>query len=182
MNCRAIAGPALIDVVGNGVDVTMPAAKGKPRELAGKNLAEHACRKVYDQLQARRGPDIQQRIESMIAVIFEVWPADGRKADYLDHGARLRSDLERVDGFISVERFQSLADPDKLLSLSFWRDEAAVAAWRRDDGHRAAQAAGRGGVFRDYRLRVASVIRDYGMTQTREQAPQDSGIAHNALI
>jgi heme-degrading monooxygenase HmoA len=118
----------------------------------------------------------------MIAVIFEVWPADGRKADYLDYGARLRGELERIDGFISIERFQSLADPGKLLSLSFWRDEAAVAAWRCHDGHRAAQAAGRSGILRDYRLRVASVSRDYGMTQTREQAPQDSSIVHNALI
>lgn len=118
----------------------------------------------------------------MIAVIFEVWPAEGRKADYLDYAARLRGDLENTDGFISIERFQSLADPGKLLSLSFWRDEAAVAAWRRHEGHRAAQAAGRGGVFRDYRLRVAGVIRDYGMTQTREHAPQDSRMAHNALI
>jgi heme-degrading monooxygenase HmoA len=118
----------------------------------------------------------------MIAVIFEVWPADGRKADYLDFAARLRGDLEGMDGFVSIERFQSLTDPDKLLSLSFWRDEAAVAAWRRHDGHRAAQAAGRGGIFRDYRLRVAAVVRDYGMTQTREQAPQDSRVVHNALI
>jgi heme-degrading monooxygenase HmoA len=126
-------------------------------------------------------PENSQGLKTMIAVIFEVWPADGHKADYMDHAARLRSDLERMDGFISIERFQSLADPDKLLSLSFWRDEAAVAAWRRHGGHRAAQAAGRGGLFRDYRLRVAAVVRDYGLTQTREQAPQDSAIAHNAL-
>ncbi len=118
----------------------------------------------------------------MIAVVFEVWPADGRKAEYLDYAASLRSDLERMDGFISVERFQSLTDPGKLLSLSIWRDEGAVAAWRRHAGHRAAQAAGRGGVFRDYRLRVAAVVRDYGMTQTREQAPQDGISADNALI
>ncbi len=119
---------------------------------------------------------------TIIAVIFEVWPAEGRTADYLDTAARLRGDLERMDGFVSIERFQSLADPGKLLSISFWRDEAAVAAWRRHEGHRAAQAAGRGGIFRDYRLRVAAVIRDYGMTQTREQAPQDSSIVHNALM
>lgn len=118
----------------------------------------------------------------MIAVIFEVWPADGRKADYLDYAARLREDLHGMDGFISIERFQSLADPGKLLSLSFWRDEAAVAAWRGHAGHRAAQAAGRGGIFRDYRLRVAAVVRDYGMTQMREQAPQESGIAHDVRI
>jgi heme-degrading monooxygenase HmoA len=118
----------------------------------------------------------------MIAVIFEVWPAADRKADYLDYAAQLRGELELVDGFVSIERFQSLTDPDKLLSVSFWRDEAAVTAWRRHAGHRAAQAAGRNGIFRDYRLRVASVIRDYGMTQKREEAPQDSGIVHNALI
>jgi heme-degrading monooxygenase HmoA len=117
----------------------------------------------------------------MIAVIFEVWPAAGRKADYLDYAARLRGELEQADGFVSIERFQSLTDPDKLLSVSFWRDEAAVTAWRRHAGHRAAQAEGRSGIFRDYRLRVASVIRDYGMTQKREQAPQDSGIVDNAL-
>jgi heme-degrading monooxygenase HmoA len=118
----------------------------------------------------------------MIAVIFEVWPADGRKADYLDHAARLRGELEHVDGFIAVERYQSLADPDKLLSLSFWRDEAAIAEWRRHAGHRATQSAGRKGIFRDYRLRVATVIRDYGMTQGREQAPEDSRVAHNAVM
>ena len=85
----------------------------------------------------------------MIAVIFEVWPAECRRSDYLDYAARLRSELEQVDGFVSVERFQSLADPEKLLSVSFWRDEAAVAAWRGHAGHREAQEVGRGGIFRD---------------------------------
>jgi heme-degrading monooxygenase HmoA len=118
----------------------------------------------------------------MIAVIFEVWPAGGRNADYLDHAARLRVELEHVDGFISVERFQSLADPDKLLSVSFWRDEAAVAEWRRHAGHRATQSAGRKGIFRDYRLRVAAVLRDYGMTRGRDQAPEDSLVAHDAVM
>lgn len=109
----------------------------------------------------------------MIAVIFEVWPADGRKAAYLDIAASLRPELERIDGFISIERFQSLSDETKLLSLSFWRDEAAVQAWRNIEHHRQAQKAGRDGVFRDYRLRVASVLRDYGMTE-RAEAPVDS--------
>jgi heme-degrading monooxygenase HmoA len=109
----------------------------------------------------------------MIAVIFEVWPADGRKAAYLDIAASLRPELERIDGFISIERFQSLTDETKLLSLSFWRDEAAVQAWRNIEHHRQAQKAGRDGVFRDYRLRVASVLRDYGMTE-RAEAPADS--------
>jgi heme-degrading monooxygenase HmoA len=118
----------------------------------------------------------------MIAVIFEAWPTHGRKGDYLDHAARLRVELENVDGFISVERFQSLADPDKLLSVSFWRDEAAVAQWRRHVGHRATQSAGRGGIFRDYRLRVAAVVRDYGMAWGREQAPGDSRITHDAVM
>jgi heme-degrading monooxygenase HmoA len=110
--------------------------------------------------------------EAMIAVIFEVWPADGHKQTYLDIAASLRPELERIDGFISIERFQSLSDGTKLLSLSFWRDEAAVAAWRNVEHHRAAQKQGRGGVFRDYRLRVVHVLRDYGMTE-RAEAPAD---------
>ena len=109
----------------------------------------------------------------MIAVIFEVWPADGRKQTYLDIAASLRPEPERIDGFLSIERFQSLSDDSKLLSLSFWRDEAAVQAWRNLDHHRQAQKAGREGVFRDYRLRVASVLRDYGLTE-RAEAPADS--------
>src|SRR5262249_4852494 len=114
----------------------------------------------------------------MIAVIFELRPAEGRRDDYLGLAAALRRDLESIDGFISVERFQSLTDPDKLLSLSFWRDEAAVRAWRAKQVHRAAQQAGRGGIFAEYRLRVASVVRDYGMTD-RLQAPEDSRAVHD---
>ena len=113
----------------------------------------------------------------MIAVIFEVWPADGRKDTYLDIAAKLKPELEKIDGFISIERFQSLADETKLLSLSFWRDEEAVKAWRNREHHRAAQSAGRDGVLRDYRLRVASVLRDYGMTE-RDEAPADSRRQH----
>jgi heme-degrading monooxygenase HmoA len=112
----------------------------------------------------------------MIAVIFEVRPAPGRKEDYLAIAARMRPMLERMDGFISVERFQSLNDPDKLLSLSFWRDEEAVRAWRCLGAHREAQRDGRSGLFAGYRLRVTAVIRDYGLTD-REQAPEDSLIA-----
>jgi heme-degrading monooxygenase HmoA len=116
----------------------------------------------------------------MIAVIFEVWPADGRRDEYLDIAAGLRPILAEIDGFISVERFESLTEPGKLLSLSFWRDEQAVQAWRQVAEHRMAQAKGRGGVFRDYRLRVAAVDRDYGMSANREQAPADSRAAHEA--
>ncbi|MBU8537778.1 antibiotic biosynthesis monooxygenase family protein [Falsiroseomonas tokyonensis] len=113
----------------------------------------------------------------MIAVIFEVWPAEGERQHYLDLAAALRAELQEVDGFLSIERFQSLADPTKLLSLSFWRDEAAVAAWRNRGAHRVTQAKGRAGVFADYRLRVAGVLRDYGMRE-RDQAPADSRAAH----
>jgi heme-degrading monooxygenase HmoA len=113
----------------------------------------------------------------MIAIIFELFPAEGRKDDYLAIAASLRDDLAKVDGFLGVERFQSLTDPDKLLSLSFFRDEDAVAAWRALPRHRTAQSAGRSGVFRDYRLRVAGVLRDYGMFD-RDQAPGDSKAAH----
>src|SRR5262245_41510807 len=116
---------------------------------------------------------------TMIAVIFEVWPASGRKEDYLAIAATLRAELEQIDGFVSVERFQSLTDAGKLLSLSFWRDEEAVTRWRNQAQHRASQAKGRGGVFADYRLRIASVVRDYGMTD-RAQAPADSRAAHKA--
>lgn len=113
----------------------------------------------------------------MIAVIFEVWPADGETQHYLDLAAALRSELEATAGFISIERFQSLAEPGKLLSLSFWQDEASVRAWRNAAPHRATQARGRAGVFSNYRLRVAGVLRDYGMTD-RAQAPADSHAAH----
>lgn len=113
----------------------------------------------------------------MIAVIFEVYPADGRKETYLDMAAKLKPLLEEVDGFISVERFQSITDEKKYLSLSFFRDEEAVLAWRNLVEHRSAQAAGRSGIFTDYRLRVAHVLRDYGMTE-REQAPEDSRNEH----
>ena len=109
----------------------------------------------------------------MIAVIFEVWPAQGRKDDYLRLAAALRVELDRMDGFISIERFQSLTDPGKLLSLSFWRDEEAVKAWRNTGEHRQAQKAGRGGIFAGYRLRNSHVVRDYGLTE-REEAPADS--------
>jgi len=113
----------------------------------------------------------------MIAVIFEVQLRDEGRQEYLDLAAGLRPLLAQVDGFISIERFQSLSDPGRLLSLSFWRDESAVESWRRVEAHRTAQARGRGGVFDDYRLRVASVLRDYGMTE-RAQAPADSRRAH----
>jgi len=113
----------------------------------------------------------------MIAVIFEVWPAEGRRQDYLDIAAALRPLLAQIDGFVSIERFESLSEPGKILSLSFFRDEAAVASWRALEAHRAAQAQGRGGIFRDYRLRVAGVIRDYGMFD-RAQVPADSRDVH----
>ncbi len=111
----------------------------------------------------------------MIAVIFEARPAQGE--GYLDLAAELRPLLEGLDGFISVERFQSLTDPDKLLSLSFWRDAEAVARWRNTAEHRRAQALGRASVLADYRLRIAEVVRDYGMTD-REAAPADSRASH----
>jgi heme-degrading monooxygenase HmoA len=114
----------------------------------------------------------------MIAVIFEVWPRPERRGQYLDIAAALRPELEAIDGFISVERFESLSEPGKLLSLSFWRDEAAVAAWRNLHAHRAAQARGRAGIFAHYRLRVSGVIRDYGMTE-RAEAPDDSRAVHD---
>jgi heme-degrading monooxygenase HmoA len=113
----------------------------------------------------------------LIAIIFEVFPVEGRRQDYLHIAARLRPELEKIDGFISIERFASLTTEGKILSLSFFRDEAAVEAWRNLEAHRLAQIKGRGGVFADYRLRVAGVIRDYGMFD-RTQAPLDSRRKH----
>jgi heme-degrading monooxygenase HmoA len=113
----------------------------------------------------------------MIGVIFEVWPAEGRRHEYLELAAELRPLLERIDGFIAVERFESLTEAGKLLSLSFFRDEEAVTRWRSVAEHRVAQAAGRSGIFRDYRLRVVDVIRDYGM-HNRDGAPADSRDSH----
>lgn len=117
----------------------------------------------------------------MIAVIFEVEPLAEQKQQYLDIAAGLKPLLEQVDGFISVERFQSLVDDRKILSLSFFRDEAAIREWRRLEQHRAAQCAGRESVFANYRLRVAGVIRDYGMDE-REEVPVDSKSLHAAVM
>src|SRR6202011_3198540 len=114
----------------------------------------------------------KRREQPMIAVIFEVWPKAEHKQDYLDLAAGLRPILETIDGFISVERFESLTNKGKLLSLSFFRDEAAVEAWRNIPGHRKTQGKGRARIFEDYHLRIAGVIRDYGMYE-REQAPKD---------
>jgi len=113
----------------------------------------------------------------MHAVIFEVRPAPGQRDTYLQMAAALREQLMKMDGFLSIERFESLSEPGKLLSLSFWRDEAALAAWRNLEAHRRAQAAGRDHVFAGYRLRIAEVARDYGMDE-RDQAPADSRQAH----
>jgi len=113
----------------------------------------------------------------MIAVIFEVLPDPARKQDYLEIAAQMRPLLDQIDGFISVERFQSLTNPDKLLSLSFFRDETAVREWRNLTAHRTAQAKGRAGIFTDYHLRIAEVVRNYGMFD-RDQAPNDSREVH----
>jgi heme-degrading monooxygenase HmoA len=113
----------------------------------------------------------------MIAVIFEVWPREEGRQAYLDLAAELRPLLAGIDGFLSIERFESLTEPGKILSLSFWRDDEAVSAWRRLEQHRMAQAEGRATLFKNYRLRVAAVMRDYGMTE-RDQVPADSRARH----
>jgi len=113
----------------------------------------------------------------MMAVIFEMTPAPGPRSAYLEAAAALKPLLAQIDGFVSIERFESLSAPGKLLSLSFWRDEEAVARWRQQEAHRSTQAAGRDQVFADYRLRVAAVVRDYGLNN-RAQAPADSRAVH----
>jgi heme-degrading monooxygenase HmoA len=116
----------------------------------------------------------------MIAVIFEVVPAPGRLQEYMDLAASLRPELEKIEGFISIERFSSMVNEGKIVSLSFWRDEEALTQWRNLERHRLAQGRGRAAVFADYRLRVASVVRDYGL-HDREQAPADSRRVHAAV-
>lgn len=114
----------------------------------------------------------------MIAVIFEVYPAKGKMDEYLEIATNLKPILEKIDGFISIERFSSLVEEGKILSLSFWRDEEAINEWRNLELHRLAQEKGRNGVFSNYRLRVADVSRDYGMSE-REQTPIDSKKIHD---
>lgn len=116
----------------------------------------------------------------MMAVIFEVWPAQGRKDDYLRLAASLRSEVEKIDGFVSVERFESLYEEGKLLSLQFWRDDAAIARWRNHLEHRRMQALGRRGMFANYRLRIAEIVRDYGPSE-RAEAPVDSALEGSEL-
>ncbi len=113
----------------------------------------------------------------MLAVIFEVCPRDGARQEYLEIAADLRPFLDGIDGFISIERFESLSQPGKVLSLSFWRDEQAIETWRQLDPHRIAQARGRAALFDEYRLRIATVVRDYGLSD-RDQAPPDSRDVH----
>lgn len=107
----------------------------------------------------------------MIAVIFESWPKPGKIKTYLDMGAALASHLNNLDGFISIERFQSVVDPDKMVAISFWRDEAAIDSWRKNEVHRTVQSKSRGTVFDDYRLRVATVVRDYAMASRGQVSP-----------
>lgn len=115
----------------------------------------------------------------MIAVIFEVTPKPGATSTYFDTAAGLRHALQAIEGFVSVERFESVSAPGKFLSLSFWQDEAAVQRWRTNEAHRDAQSFGRASVFADYRLRVAHVIRDYGLHE-RSEAPADSRTIHDS--
>jgi len=114
----------------------------------------------------------------MIAVIFEVIPNEGKREEYLDIAANLRPELNSIEGFISIERFQSFSDPEKVLSLSFWKDEESIQQWRNLEMHRYAQAKGRNEIFKDYHLRIASMVRDYGMFD-RKETPQDSIGFHN---
>lgn len=116
----------------------------------------------------------------MIAVIFEVIPAEEKLEQYLDIAQQLKHELVKIEGFISIERFQSLTNPEKILSLSFWENEGSVRNWRNLESHRSAQTKGRNEIFNDYRLRVASVLRDYGMNE-RKEAPADSKEVHQSL-
>jgi heme-degrading monooxygenase HmoA len=148
---------------------------GSRRRRGGSSFRRNAC-PLRRRKTAQRDGALNE-VFKMIAVIFEIWPKPGQKQRYLDLAAELRPLLETIDGFISIERFESLYEPGKLLSLSFFRDEAAVSAWRNLEPHRRTQALGRAEIFSDYRLRIAGVIRDYGMSE-RAQVPADSRSRH----
>ncbi|HEU4495623.1 MAG TPA: antibiotic biosynthesis monooxygenase, partial [Flavobacterium sp.] len=126
----------------------------------------------------RQDAELKRINKHGIAVIFEVMPDAGHKQEYLDIAARLRPELEKIKGFVSIERFQSIYNPEKILSLSFWEDEEAIREWRNLEMHRNAQSKGRASIFKDYHLRIAQIIRDYGMFD-RNEAPADSKRANN---
>lgn len=115
----------------------------------------------------------------MIAVIFEVLPHSDKADDYLEAAERLRPLLREIDGFISIERFESLSRPGRILSLSYWRDERAIEQWRNLEAHRVVQTESRRSIFADYELRVATIVRQYGM-HDRAGAPDDSRLAHKS--
>jgi len=123
------------------------------------------------------GTNMTETNKHPIAVIFEVIPADGRKDEYLNIALTLKPELEKIKGFISIERFQSIYHPEKILSLSIWESEEAIQEWRNLEVHRAAQSKGREYIFNDYHLRIAQIVRDYGMFD-RKEAPQDSKYYH----
>ena len=116
-----------------------------------------------------------------IAVLFEAEPVNGKKQEYLDIAAELGAELENIKGFISIERFQSIYNPEKILSLSFWENEEAIKQWRNLDAHRKAQDTGRESIFQNYRIRIATVVRDYGINM-REEAPSDSKYFHSEQL
>jgi len=122
-------------------------------------------------------PNMKETNKHAIAVIFEVIPANGHKDDYLNLALSLKPELEKIKGFISIERFQSLYHPEKILSLSFWESEEAIQEWRNLEVHRSTQSKGREYIFKDYHLRIAQVVRDYGMFD-RKEAPADSKSYH----
>jgi len=113
----------------------------------------------------------------MFAVIFELEVLPEKEDQYFEIANNLREELETIDGFVSIERFESVVNQGKFVSLSFWRDEASIKAWRTLDTHKQAQITGRKSIFKDYRLRVAEVVRDYGMRK-RDEAPQDARKTH----
>ena len=122
--------------------------------------------------------NFQFKVVEMIAVIFEVFPTSNGKQEYFEIAGELKQHLSVIEGFISIERFQSLVDPNKILSLSFWENEEAVTNWRNLEAHRIAQSKGRQELFEDYRIRVGNIVRDYSLEQ-RKQVPGDSQLVHS---
>jgi heme-degrading monooxygenase HmoA len=140
---------------------------------------EKSRHQLYDETLhfLKSGTNMSEINKRAIAVIFEVIPNDGYKDEYLNIALSLKPELEKIKGFISIERFQSIYYPEKILSLSFWESEAAIKEWRNLEMHRNAQLKGREYIFKNYHLRIAQVVRDYGMFD-RAEAPIDSKLIH----
>ena len=116
---------------------------------------------------------------SKVVVLFEVTPTAEGKVRYLELAAQLKLLLSDAKGFIHSERFSSLNEEGKLLSLNVWENEESVKKWRNELHHRMSQSEGRERLFENYRITVAYVIREYDDYNRREAQEEYNEYFHN---